>query len=491
MNPLISDQKISPEQFRGQFVLTAANNELPSGWQEYHFENWKLFVNQLPVLDVYDQQNNWLGWCLGYPIIDGELVEQSFTLQVAGNKISENDIDSFYDRAAGKWLLALLGAQLPQIYLDPYGCLAAVFSTIEPTLASTVTLLNDKHQWDEQLLDAMGLPQNDVFLIAGVTAKRNSKRLMPNHLLDVRDWRPERHWPRQHTDLSEEPDTRKAVKQIIHQLKQTIGAVSKKYPMCFSLTAGMDSRMILACAKEHLDNAKFFTFTAGKGTVDDHISELIAKRFNLNHSFLLTQQANDVEAASWLSRTGYHLSGSILRIHKSLYRLDADRVLMPGPAGEITRRIFLWRGKDSLTKPPKAKDLLTIYNIPAYPEVLQAMEQWLAGIKHLSPLNQLYMVYIEQRLGCWMGPQQYGNNHSLFEFSPFNDRKIFVAGLKLPIEYRKNKKFAFDLIQETWPELNDFPFNRYPGAKGIYHSLFRNLGRVKKVLKRVITAAGK
>jgi hypothetical protein len=72
----------------------------------------------------------------------------------------------------------------------------------------------------------------------------------------------------------------------------------------------------------------------------------------------------------------------------------------------------------------------------------------------------LDLLYVEQQLGCWAGPQQYGGQAPVKSAPPFCDRRLFDLMLSLPCEYRFAQRLAPDLIAKLWPELLMIPFNQ-------------------------------
>ena len=470
-------------QFYGQFILTAENKNAPEGWTVCEYNQWKLYVLRLQILNVYNQEMSWLGWCIGHPVINGQLYAKQVVLQTSEIHVDMDTVDDFYQCVSGKWALFLMQPGQEQLFLDPYGSLPAVYSIIENTVASTPSLLGIGHEWNEELIQAVGLPENDKWLPSGLTSKTNVFRLLPNHCLHIQEHRSSRHWPTPETDLSINNDIQPAVEKITTNLKNTIAAVAKHHPLCFSLTAGMDSRMILACARDFVDASTFITFIGGTKSYDVDIPALLARRFKLNHQFIQTEEASSEELEYWLALTGLSASGTIWKIHKSLKKLDPHRVLLPGTAGEIGRWTIQWRNTDRVSTRISASDVLTRCKLPQHPALLKATEEWVAGLQFVDTFTFLALIFTEQRLGCWAAPQHYGNTTSAFEFSPFNSREIFHTAMRFPHEYRWQERFVTDIIRYTWPELLELPFNQFTGIKGFFDA---NVNRTKKFLKGML-----
>ena len=156
------------------------------------------------------------------------------------------------------------------------------------------------------------------------------------------------------------------------------------------------------------------------------------------------------------------MSGRIWMIHPTLRHLDRKRALLPGMGGEIARSYF-W-SRDREIKLLDAKAILDRLHLPVCDKTLIMTEEWLSEISDLSPSLVLDLAYIEQRLGCWAGPQMYGSDHrSVCHLWPLSHRRIFQLMLQLPSEYKQKQQLAKDICALEWPELLDTPFNDFSG----------------------------
>jgi hypothetical protein len=262
-------------------------------------------------------------------------------------------------------------------------------------------------------------------------------------------------------------DPHECVKEVINIVSNTISAVASEHLLYLNLTAGRDTRKVLACARSNLDKIKFFTFFPGTRTVDSHIASLLASRFKLEHILLPEERASKVQVDEWLFRVGHCVSGKICEIHPTQRHLDASRVMVPGMSGEIEKPL-MWRNKDHKNSKIDAKELLTRYNIPAVGKILFNTHKWLEEISDLNTFLKLGLMSIEQSKGCWGGPQAYGaDNFFKHLILPFSHRKVIELVLSLPTEYRRNYQFTIDLCQQAWPELLSLPFNEFQGLKGL------------------------
>ena len=192
---------------------------------------------------------------------------------------------------------------------------------------------------------------------------------------------------------------------------------------------------------------------------------------------------------NWLYLTGHAASGAIWRIHKTLERLDRDRVVLNGIAGEVGRA-WCWKPEDHEDTVLSSRDLIARAELPEHPEILLEMEAWLAELHGYSAFNIMDRFLIEHRLGCWAAPVYYANTTSVCDFSPFNSRTVFANMMKLPPEYRRRQMLSVDICRTLWPELLELPFNESTGIRRSIE-LVREYARrafapIRTILSRVV-----
>jgi hypothetical protein len=471
-----ADGRVAHGDHTGQFVLSEDLLLLPAGWTRHTLAGWWLATNELPVLAVVDRSGRPRGWAVGHVIDDGVLSSGPIRLDTdERRRMDWAAIDALYERLAGRFLLVLLPEDEPTVMLDAYGSLAAVHSESQRTVASVPTLLGG--DVDRGLAEATGFPSRCTWLPFGLTLTLGVRRLAADHSLDLRTWRTQRRWIPPVPEAG--VDTEEAAEEILTGLRRTMDAVARAHPLTLSLTGGRDSRVLLAAARESLDDTSFFTF--GAGTVDEHLARRLAARFRLRHTVLVTEETASDRLDGWLAVTGHAVGGELWRVHESLRLLDPRRVLLPGTAGEVGRA-HTYRPGDPEEGPVTAETLLQRLRLPALTPFLDGASAWLAALPELPFSTTLELGYIEQRLSCWAGPGHYGNRTSLFELSPYASRPLFRRMLSLPLEYRRREQLASDIFRIAWPELTALPFNRFSGLPGSARALRSATCRLGRLL---------
>jgi len=460
------------DMLAGQFILAHDAGVLPAGWPVRRLGDWRLASHpDLPVADITAADRAAVGWLLGYPLgPDGRRAAGSvrFPLKAADKDTAARFEAALYEYG-GRFAAVLLGAGAGRLYLDAAGSLGVVYCPAHRMAASTTTLIPRDGDCGDAIIPELGIPARDGSYPFGLTPRRGAWRLMPNHFLDLLSWQAVRHWPA--GDLAP-ADPPRAVAEVASILRRHIAAMAREAPLHMSLTAGRDTRMMLACAREHVDRIAFYTVRLPNepAKLDCQVAPKIARRLGLRHVIIDLEDVSEADGAEWLYRTGGCAGGLHPQMFRTMERLDPARPILLGTGGELGRA-FHWREGDTESSAVTAEDLLTKLDIPRTPAVLEQAARWRAGVPTASAITIWGLLNIEQQLGCWAAPLYYGYRRGGFCLLPFAHRGIFERILGLPVEYRRGGGVEKDLIGGAWPELLAWPFNWPLGIRGYMYSL--------------------
>jgi hypothetical protein len=446
-------------QLEGQFILSANAHEGHSSWQTVEHSGWVLSTERrLPVIPF--GRNDWCGWVLGFPL---EPTGAELDLVGALTRCGDADrpfcvLEALLDRLSGRFLAVIFSKQGSRLYLDASGALGAVYCTDRQVIASTPTLvpisLDTAH--DIGLSQQIRVSSTNHYFAFGTTPRKGVRRLLPNHYLDLSRLETIRHWPRAKKDIEQ----RVALKSIATLARGAVSAVSANNRPYLSLTAGRDSRMLLALSRDLRPNIQFMTWAIPDaiGYTDVRTARLLARRFRLDHRVFRYERPRARDLQQWLFRSGASAGEQRgMQLATTLKQMDSDTPYLPGLASEVGRG-FYWRDGDEYRKEFSARELLSRLGMAEVTGLAEFADRWLDGVPLRCIYDILDLLYIEQRLGCWAGVVAYaeGPPHRI---APFSNRTIFENMMALPADYRKAQRLADDLIRENWPELLDVPFN--------------------------------
>jgi hypothetical protein len=447
----------------GQWLIAKEARLVPAGWRsmqlgDFHVAwNAPLPCTRLPgnglIFGVI------LGWYIGS---DGVLLGEVKQPSTPGRE----GFDEMLALLAGNYVCLLAAGRDIRFYLDACGSLSAFYAAEQQCITSNIFLIPDgqSDRDNRRYAGRFDIPGSNCMFPVGMTPRMDVERLLPNHYLDLASWKAVRHWPK--TPLAETTDVRQTVSEIGDLVARNISAVARAVPIQMSLTAGRDSRMLLACARPWVRQAAYFTEAIPNrtGRLDVHVAQRLAKTFGLRHKVLPFLESSEADAAKWLYRTSMSVGEKIgFAVMRTDTQLDPGRAYLPGLVAELGRG-FYWGLADGLPDPDDrdclSKALLKLMIAPIDRHTLARMTTWMSGVPASSPWDLLDFFYLEQRLGCWAGVCSYATADMVrFESWPLNSRRLTALMLSLPYEYKLAKRLNDDVIRSRWPELAELPYN--------------------------------
>jgi hypothetical protein len=481
------------EQLIGQFILSYAVNRTPEGWPSCRTGDWFLGKHpSLPVIRLAVDGGRLLGWLLGYPISSkGELLSDHAELLVpAYIEDSTEAIEHFIYSFGGRFAAVFLETNRPRFYLDACGSLSAVYCASQQIVASTPNLI----PYDQQTLDrvdlisAMGIPYIRSKYPVGLTPRYSVERILPNHYLDLSNWQQKRHWPL--SPLTKITPIDEGLTEIATIVKRNISAVVSKYPTQLHLTAGQDSRMLLACSKNLAKKLELITARIPDDTaiIDCDIAHKIADKFQLSHSTLLYKEAKTDDLNEWLFRIGCAAGEPRgWQSATTFKQLENGHAKLYGVLGELARGP-LWLSSDSATSRVTPERLIETCMAPVTDSTLSRVRNWLKQVPASDTFNLLDLFYIEQHKGCHSGIWPYSECDAGFAIFPLCHRGVIERMLTLPINYRRSGSLMKDIIAREWRQLLELPINRPVGSLRFLMAAEKKMKVIRKNRARIVKA---
>lgn len=469
----------SAPTFHDQFILARDAPEAPDGFVVRSHEGWWLASSPTLPVTRLTSEGEAVGWMLGWAVLpDGSFAHEHPTLELPTERPGETAREDRLYTLPGRWLCHIT-APVPRVYLDPAGSLAMVYDVKRQVLASTTTLLNwaDPHTLSRERFDARSLGRNQ-FHPSGLTSDPAARRLLPNHYLALSTGQQVRHWPRGPIDRVGTDDVAGPIGTIVEATSSFVAALGRHRRLHVPLTAGRDSRMVMSMSRATVARIDFFTFAyLDWRRSDKTFARSLSRRLGLSHTELPIVEATETEKMHYLQAIGYDaFEGKAKDFRVAAGQLPSDRGWLTSFAGEVGRADY-WTVTDG---PGDVPDILTRLGLPHTEANLAATATWLRDTPFADD-EQLYdLLSIEQRLGCWVGPQMYGHAPFAFNIVALNQRRVFAAMLSLPTEYVRQQLMAPDVIRQAWPELAELPFRRRPGAMGLVDRAFLSYIRLRR-----------
>lgn len=476
-----------------QVIVAAEKPEAPPSYVLTALDGvWIASAPQFQVTVVRDAASQPVGLLVGVAYSEFEdrfITEPELSLPVVVKDIDDLEL-AVLPRLAGSFVLLTAGRLPRRLYPDHAGSISMVYFAERRLAASSPALLFDEAEYRERfqadLHDALVVREGAGGWISGtLTAHRGVFRVLPNHYLDLATWTAPRYWPRL-GEFDGWRDMTAAAASAAEAIRKFSSAVCRSYDVGVTLTAGFDTRLVLASCRDHLADCRFFTIAAPHAEMDVAISQEIAKRYGLNHGVLPLKQADAAGMAAWDRMVGDCMIEAPRLTHPTLRDLTDRNALLTGLFGEIGRcryyRQDLMEINDAVIDARFVIDRLTV---PAHPALVENVDAWLAGLRGQPNSVILDLSLHELKLGAWAMPQRSMTNSVKWAFMPFTQRPVFDAFIGVAPADKGTKALFWAIIKNLWPELAALPINKYGDARD-YAVLFDKLTnpvRVRRFLR--------
>jgi hypothetical protein len=360
-------------------------------------------------------------------------------------------------------------------YVDPSET-GAVWAVSQPGLVAEILALPVDPE-AEQFMESYAFRSNPEYRWPGeATAFRVVRHLLPNHWLDLNSGVAKRFWPAEPLALLQ-PDA--AIKRLEILLPGMIQAAARRFDLALSLTAGIDSRLLLAAARNVRDRVSFVSVRQSK--MSDHHPDVtvparLLQRLGLPHQIVSSAATTTPDFSSRFKHAVYlaheHYGPDAEAILRSFSR---SKVALTGSGAEVGRCAF----RDALRRSDKrtitAKHLSELQRMGHEPFAVRNFENWLADAAARHNVKLLDLFEWEQGHGNWLAMTQLEFDSAWREIiTPYNCREILTTLLAVDERYRRAPHYTLFrlLIRRLWPEVLSEPINpkeRWP--------LLRRFGR--------------
>lgn len=284
-------------------------------------------------------------------------------------------------------------------------------------------------------------------------------KLLPNHYLDIYKQSIQRFPLLAPEGVTSENDVIEYISKI---LKGTYKAISQRHNLVQALTAGWDSRILLAASKEVSSNIKYFVFDRGHGMEhpDIRIAKNLSEKLKLNFEIIKPPQLSADFIEEYKKE---HIYPRVLlntqNIQYHFNQEENDYINLNGNGAEVVRCFYGYSKQTASLK--------MLYAFAGYPNnkfIQDNIRKWYEGAKtyaqkHNIPLIDLF--YWEQRMGNWGARYPFEQDIAIEEFSPFNNRGLILALMKINAKERRHPdyRFIYKLIDSLWTDTLSEPIN--------------------------------
>lgn len=459
--------------FSHQFVVAKKPYSLPTTWLWRDLGQFQLAAaDDLPVVELANEQNSTIAVLLGWPI--DTISQRVLTGIIRLTASQSNAFEHWLLTLAGRWLAVHLDTG--QVYSDAMSSQSAIFHADQRIVCSSAALLPaDLQLMNETMYQVMNVAQSEKFYPFGVLPQSAVRRLLPSHKFSLKTAKVSRYWwpaPEQWQGPEHAADI------ISAQVRGTISACVRSYPVRQGLSAGFETRLMLACSKAYHRQIKFWTRAETKrgSQLDQRTAEALSTQFGLNYELISTARRPSDTIEQWLHRTGHCIGGGALHNRHLIDSIEQVYIALTGIGGE-TCRAFYWPSRQ-LPGKLNVELLLRLAGLPALDDFITAGRLYLQDISHLPVHVQLGLFYLENRVAAYASPHKYGNQHGIIFIYPLNQHDTVNQMLICPQDLQLSSALHRQVIQQNWPQIEQLPYN-LP-----LQPILRYLAQLKKLVSR-------
>jgi len=489
--------------FKRAYLITDSSLEGSAGHYAGLVQGWKrhkvgpLTVYAHPDLDVNSHGSEGLTIVLLGFAVDplngscdsGEIVEN---LRSRWLKTTEGFFE-YLDTLNGRFVLLVHSARRAFVLHDAMGTKTVFYDAeSENTVISSHAALVADIQGYEMSPDArefVSSPeygrQNSYF--PGVATPYSAvKMLTANTLLDIRDRKVHRYFPR--APLETRRITDGLVEEIARLFSSQIDLLSRDHRLAVSLSGGFDSRTTMAASRDHREDILYFTYGGLQKYEDDALlAAELCRKFDLEHMVIRKEDCGEgLEEflAVWRVNTAFMRSDADGAIAKAIYESRLrDALHLKSNGSEITRVWYRWGMKHMLPNDIAPDTYAALYNIrPRSPFVVDAFRRYVETVEFrkeaLFGYDVYDLLYWEHRVSAWHALQILDTDAAYDNFNIFNNRHILKLLLSVPFGDRLRGRLQYRVLESLSPEALEVPF--YKDLKPRYVTAAKTLAKHAK-----------
>ncbi|MCL7413411.1 MAG: hypothetical protein M8353_07320 [ANME-2 cluster archaeon] len=453
---------------RRQFIIGPPPINTIPGWvQVVISESVYLYhCPELPVTLVQDSDGQKF-LILGFPIqTDAERPDPKIEIE---NSKEPYVIQDVYQTWAGRWVL--IGRD--QLHVDSSGLLGCFYHTRQNTKGETELWVSSSIALLIELLALHEKPTYSIHHAVGIdwypppgTSMNSILKLLPSQILELKSGAllHRRLLP----DISRTLSYEDILDRLQDYLVTTLCRATRMYNRIWlPLTAGYDSRLLLATAKRA--GLPVYTYTH----IHPHMSESdrvlppkLANAVGFSHSMIYGKEYRKDLDAIYDKHTGglcvgqdkYYIS------HQYFNWSQKGDLILRGGCFEIGRCNYWYKfpGPGIISNVPGVDSILNGFKEEVNPALFGALAEWIDWTRQTQhqDLDWRDRFYLEQRLAGWLSFEE--QSLDLIDAEKFyiaNSHYYFAHVLRVPEEKRCFSQHQIDLIERMAPELNKFPFN--------------------------------
>lgn len=314
--------------------------------------------------------------------------------------------------------------------------------------------------------------QQEFWWPGDTTPYREVRHLLPNHCLDLESGRAERYWPKRPLPRL---GVEEGAERVAATLRGLLLAAAERFELAIPVTAGLDSRLVLAASRDIRHRAVYFTVRQGRmadDSADLSIPPRLLARLGLEHETIRAAASMSAEFSSFFKRHVFLAHDHYGADAEAIYAHFAlRRVAVTGSGAEIGRSPYLEFIRPR--QPLSPGYLAYVKGYGGNDFVIEANRAWLNGLGPLHGTSAIELYEWEQEHGNWLAMTQLEFDTAWRDIiAAYNCRDVLANLLAVHDRHRRAPGYTLfrRIIEKLWPEVLCEPINphkveRLPGLR--------------------------
>ncbi len=295
--------------------------------------------------------------------------------------------------------------------------------------------------------------------IGNTTIYDEIRQLMPNHFLDVGDSTTKRFWPRK---FIEHRPIQEVARECAMIIKGSIEAIALRYDIMLPVTAGHDSRLLLAATKDIRDKVYYYInqeLHLSSDSKDIAIPRRLFRKLNLDFHIEELKGSIDPNFKDIFYHNNPYASKEYIPHIQNYFFKFPDKINLPGNFAAAS-----WGINRLSVNRVSGVNLARMCGLERFPYAIRYYDQWLKGCQEIcleSNINVIRLFYWEERIANWGSQIAIYKDVAQEEFNPLNSRYLLYLfhSVKQTHNNWPDHQLHRAIIKDLWPELLSIPMN--------------------------------
>ncbi|MCK4903442.1 MAG: hypothetical protein KAS35_02040 [Candidatus Marinimicrobia bacterium] len=468
--------------YRRQFFFAPQYIEDLPNWNKVQIDK-KYFLTIHPDLKfVHLKKNNVEIILLGFMLdpLNPEFSDEDIVRNLLKNTSDFNSVIKSTYNYSGRWIIVYKDDNDIQFFHDAAGSRqifytfhkSGVWCGSQPhTLANKLDIPESDDPDLLEFINSNEFEEDEHCMAGDGTIFSEILHLMPNHSLSINNQCVKRYWP-------DEPIPKLTMDEATDRISKLFTGLyesaNNRFSLMQSVTAGVDSRALLAASKRVSKNITYFIQKFDKLTrfsPDISVPSKYLPSIGLDFTIMVCNEYDEI-FDEYLKKNVYMIQSEKKKVlYYNFFKYSQDKVNVSGNIGGIIRHT----GYNHYDGVGDVIDLAKLFNADKKKYVITAINKWLdTGIIELTKKNNIYLkdlFYWEHRGANWIPMFQTELDIAIDEWNPANCRNLIIASFAIPPDSDKIKERTTlykNICQQLWPETLLFPISPPDYLNAIY-----------------------